>query len=570
MLHLSSVRGSDPEPLLNDASCPQDTTSDSPDLDSLSTSPEALPRRPSGIRLPSSRRIPSQAQAKRFYKWLIPVSFFFVIMGAVPIVISYLIIVHVDAGSLRALIDAIPLYLIWTIWVLAVIFHPILYIYHYYRLRGSQDPPALLDDFDIQHVVVVCAYKEPLEVLLRTFESIAGQKGLKSKPFVVFAAESRDDSRQASFARLQHDFGGRLGRLQMTEHELVEGEAAGKAANENFAVRALCRELITEESRDPFSVMVTIVDADSILASAYLAHVEAGFLEQPDGRRSVYVGPLNVFRNFSEANPLVQLLELNRCHTHTFHNIFSPPYPYSNYSLTLGFAAEIGFWTPDVMPEDIHTANKAMVNNYGSRTTVAIPSIICNDLVSRMCDRYAQAKRHQYGSVTEFAWLAALFTDMRLRFPAWWAVFVSETTRAGSFLSTLALLLLWGTQTAIGMLVAAKWELLNWKLILILRLIGSYLLWETAWFWLAQIILWSTVLKQFPIERPSFFRWLVILLLSPVANTLNLILFLFVPTLHGLIHATCVGELAYVCAPKGSAAAAAASGRTRPAADEAS
>ena len=35
------------------------------------------------------------------------------------------------------------------------------------------------------------------------------------------------------------------------------------------------------------------------------------------------------------------------------------PYPYSNYSLTLGFAAEIGFWTPDSMPEDIHTANKA-------------------------------------------------------------------------------------------------------------------------------------------------------------------------------------------------------------------
>jgi hypothetical protein len=229
----------------------------------------------------------------------------------------------------------------------------------------------------------------------------------------------------------------------------------------------------------------------------------------------------------------------------------SAPYPYSNYSLSLGFATEIGYWTPDVMPEDIHTANKAMVNNFGSMTTVTVPSIICNDLVSGLGDRYQQAKRHQYGSVTECAWLVSVLLDMKLRFPAWWALFKSETVRPGSFIGTLACIASCFMELLFLVLVTSHWSTLPAKAQLLLRLGGAYMMWTWLWFWIAEVTMWRTLLTQFPIQHPSWWRWTLLLLAMPSMSSVNLVVFLILPTLHALFHAVFIGELAYVCAPKG-------------------
>jgi len=399
-------------------------------------------------------------------------------------------------------------------------------------------------------VVIVCSYKEPLEVLSRTFESIAAQEGLHRRPIAVLAAESRDPTWRESFGQLQAEVGDRC-RLQFSEHVLTDDEAAGKSSNENWAAREIYRELVIEQGLDPFQIMVTIVDADSILSLSYLAHVEASARAQPDGRRLVYNGPLNVYRNFADASLLVQCLELVRCHQDTFHSMFSVPYPYSNYSLSLGFAAEIGFWTPDNMPEDIHTVNKAMVNSFGSRTTVTIPAIICNDMVTTVADRYQQAKRHQWGSVSEVAWLASLYLDMGLPFPTWWTVFCTETNRAGSYLSTMACLALTIIEAMLLFILNRHFSILPDRLRQALAMGAMFVAWQWLCFWAVEFAMWRTQFRQFPMKRPSAFRWLMIILCMPFASAVNKLIFLIIPTLHAVYHATFIGELAYVCAPKG-------------------
>jgi hypothetical protein len=129
----------------------------------------------------------------------------------------------------------------------------------------------------------------------------------------------------------------------------------------------------------------------------------------------------------------------------------------------LGFAQELGFWTPDIMPEDIHTANRARVNNFGSSTTVAIPSIICNDTVVELGDRYGQAKRHQMGSITELAWSIALLFEAKTSLPAWWAVFKVEAGRDGSFLDIAKSIVSYGCKLTVSYLVLAHWSMLHWK-----------------------------------------------------------------------------------------------------------
>jgi len=303
---------------------------------------------------------------------------------------------------------------------------------------------------------------------------------------------------------------------------------------------------------DPFEVMVTIADADSVFSPVYLAHVEAGFWGAPDGRRIIYNGPLNTYRNLGDASLLVQCLETVRCHNEMFHNPLKTPYPYSNYSLTMGFAAEIGFWAPDSMPEDIHTAHKAMVRNFGSITTLSIPPIICNDLVTGLCDRYTQAKRHQWGSVTEVAWQLSLLVDMKLSFHHWWTLFMSEARRGGSLVHLAASTGAFVYTLVTTALITVKWATLPPQVRFYMLLLAVGGAWRWVCFWIAEIILWRELLWQFPIKRPSAFNFVALAVFMPILNVVANLFYYALPTLHGLYIATFVGELAYAKAPKSS------------------
>merc|ERR1719163_987367 len=66
------------------------------------------------------------------------------------------------------------------------------------------------------------------------------------------------------------------------------------------------------------------------------------------------------------------------------------------------------------------------------------------------------------------------------------------------------------------------------------------------WFWIAQVFLWQTLLLQFPIKRPSAARWVMLACLL-----LGEMIFYVGATLECLLRITFIGELSYVCAPKG-------------------
>merc|ERR1719424_2507121 len=370
--------------------------------------------------------IPWQCQARKYYVCLLPIFVFTLVAATFPF---FLCVFYLPGWEiLLKVVEGFPLQFGVPFFFVALAGNVGNYAWHYMRLRDTDQVP--LKDTDappLVHAIVVVAYKEPLDVLRRTVDSITAQRGLGRQPIVVLATEARDDTAQTTFDDLSERVGSEFDMFLLTKHPLVEGETIGKSSNENYAVQELYKLLVEDQSRDPFEILVTIVDADSIISPSYLAHAEHSFRSQRDGRRLIYSGPLSVHRNFSDAGLLTQCYELNRCHSDTFYDPFTMYQPQSNYSLTLGFAQELGFWTPDLIPEDIHTANKARVNNFGSATTVAIPSIICNDLVVSFADRYTQAKRHQMGSITEFAWAIALLFEAKTSFQGWWAVFKVET-----------------------------------------------------------------------------------------------------------------------------------------------
>mmetsp|Transcript_146801 Transcript_146801/g.256103 ORF Transcript_146801/g.256103 Transcript_146801/m.256103 type:complete len:1115 (+) Transcript_146801:40-3384(+) len=490
-----------------------------------------------------------QAPARKYYPWLWLLFFCrgFLVFAAC----MYAIFVWPALSTFLRLIDYTPVWLIVIVWIIAMVCTPLMYLYHYFRLRNTDQLPEPTGCPPLQHAVVVVAYKEPIDVLMRTVNSIVAQRGIGKRPMFVFASEHRDPTAQESFEVLSKAAGDSLDLLLMTKHQLTDGEAVGKSSNEHWAVQQLYQKLVEEQGKDPFEILVTIVDADSVISSTYLAQAEASLRSQCDGRRFIYSGPVNVYRNFGDANIFVQAYELNRCHMDTFHDPLVQYNPQSNYSLTLGFAKEFEFWTPDIMPEDIHTANRAMIHNFGSQTCVAIPSLICNDIVTDFSDRYTQALRHQFGSITEFAWSWSMFWDnKKMSFALWWEMFRRELTRDGSFFGVARDSGMFLVNYVLLYLLIANWSA-NPKYELCVMMWAVLKVWRWSWFWICELVLWQTLLKQFDIVHASVGRWCAIIAFSPFLSLLGEIVFYYGATIHGVIRIAIWGELTYVAAPKG-------------------
>jgi len=403
----------------------------------------------------------------------------------------------------------------------------ILHVWHVRRLSLAVQPPSgLAFRGQLKHVVVVLNYKEPLSVLRRTIATIASQAHLGEgvRPTVVLACEARDPGAKASFRALQTEFAESVEELILTQHTLLPGELPGKSSNENWAVRELYRKLVDDQRFDPFSIMITICDADSLFSPLYLAQVEASFWQQRDGRRLIYSSPLNTYRNLSSAGPLIQLYEMLRSSNDAF------------FSLVTTIASGPGKNRP----------RRAQVNNYCSMTTVPIGAYIINDLVEDFSDRYVQAKRHRWG-ITEIAWVFGMYKHMP--FQAWVHLLTMEI-RAGTFTEEAGVLVRF---------IFHAWLLTSMWLERHDRVYGPGLMVIAAmfvcvWvlFWLGELSLWKYVLNQFPIEKPSPCAWLFLVAASPFLSPLTEIIFHIVPTLDCLIHVTFFGELVYINAPKGT------------------
>lgn len=327
----------------------------------------------------------------------------------------------------------------------------------------------------------------------------------------------------------------------MTEHLITPGEVAGKASNENFSVRAIHRDLVEGRGMDPFTVMLTIADADSIFAPAYLSHVENRFWCMQDGRRMIYNGPLNVYRNICSANILIQYYEITRSHVDAFMVHTQHYNPQSNYSLTLGFAEELGFWTADNISEDQQTRMKATINNFASSTTVFVPSFICNDLVEGAADRWIQAKRHQWGGVESCGYVMHCFSVLDFRV---WLKLAGFELLLGQVFKMYTI---WVTLLGFGCVTYAG------GFGLIIKLTCAYMACEGVVFWAAEFYLWNNIIKiQFPVERPSVCNWISLVVLSPLLHLVSTCYYCHVATLYCMFLAMFQDSFVYVNAPKGT------------------
>jgi cellulose synthase/poly-beta-1,6-N-acetylglucosamine synthase-like glycosyltransferase len=421
----------------------------------------------------------------------------------------------------------------------------------FYRLWLATQPSPPSSGY-LTHVVVIPAYKEPLDILQMTIGSLASQTYDTHRMIVVLAMEFKDDTRDATFHALQKEFGVHFADMWQTVHRLTEGEIPGKSSNENHAVREIYDRLVP--THDPYSVMVTICDADSLFAPRYIEQLDWTFEQYPNPEYLIYQGILNTYRNFFDANIFIRTFEVARVHL-DMSKIWTFKSVQSNYSLTLGFSRDINYWTIDNTPEDLHTTLKAYVHTNGSNVVVPTFAVISNDLVTGWSDRYVQAKRHAWG-VTEAMWAVVTYKHMRFRLwasLAGWCVYdqvLQEVT------AMWIMLLFPGTWTFIwGISSTAK------HLVIALTLYGCVIDW--ARLAVVEYFMWTRILPDNPaFPRPTPSEWVSLAwmnVVSPVLSPITSVMFGMIPRFDAMLHAFRHVELVYITAPKGKAAQAGSS-----------
>jgi hypothetical protein len=221
------------------------------------------------------------------------------------------------------------------------------------------EPPT--SDFitETRHVFVIPNYKESLELLEDTLRILATHPGCQERYIVLLAMEAGEPGGADKASTLEEKFKSTFSFIGHTLHPMRPGELAGKGSNVNYAIQQLHQfEWMQFKSE---CVMVTIMDADTMLPAEYIAGVDWVWASNPKAVAAALICPSTpVIANASTSPWFVRSWELFyfTCICGQMGHSGALRMPLACYSCLLVIPEEVGYWDAGLqgIAEDQHTA----------------------------------------------------------------------------------------------------------------------------------------------------------------------------------------------------------------------
>lgn len=273
------------------------------------------------------------------------------------------------------------------------------------RFDWAKEAKSFPDWQKIQHFVIIPTYKEPLNVLQRTFQSLANQDLPTRQLHIVLAMEKKEDEaqREEKAKALKKEFRARFGSFLVTVHTLVPGEVVGKSSNERHAALVAKKELLDAKKIDIKYATVTSCDADHIYHPKHFSCLTYKFLDDPDRYHKFWQSAVLFYSNIWRLPPITRVH--NRMSS--IWNLAQLPrrdrlVNAQNYSLSFALLDRIGYWDADLIPEDYHLFFKAFFKTRGKIEVEAIYLPLLADAPEG--DNWFQAIKNQYLQYQRWAW----------------------------------------------------------------------------------------------------------------------------------------------------------------------
>ena len=146
----------------------------------------------------------------------------------------------------------------------------------------------------IRHIVAISCYKEPLDLIKRSVNTLAAQSEV-NRISMVISFEERTPDVHAKCAELQAYYSKSGFRdLIFTIHPYgVANEIPGKCSNANYALRSATEQLKLNELSNGDDILITTCDADSQFHRNYIAALTHQYLQDKcPALKTLYQPPL--------------------------------------------------------------------------------------------------------------------------------------------------------------------------------------------------------------------------------------------------------------------------------------
>ena len=263
-----------------------------------------------------------------------------------------------------------------------------------------------LENFEkINHVVVIPNYKENLDKLKSTLQSLALQTFPAKRIYVVLAMEERELEAKDRADKLISEFKDKFGDIFATLHPDIEGEVKGKSSNEAFGGKVAFQKLVKTKIIDMDFATISSVDADSIFDPQYFSYLSFSFLTDKEPYTKLWQSanvnynnfwhvpaPIRIISFFGSLYRTALLVQKNRLVSN------------STYSLSFRLLHEIGYWDTDVIPEDYRIFFKAFYKLQGKiwiepiflKTSMDAP--LSSGYINSLKNKYEQERRWSWGA----------------------------------------------------------------------------------------------------------------------------------------------------------------------------
>ena len=255
---------------------------------------------------------------------------------------------------------------------------------------------------NIRHVIFIPTYKEPEDILDRTFGFLVEQEFPTKQISISLGIEERDTGAKEKAKRLQKKYSRHFENFWITVHPLIIGEIAGKSSNLAYSGRKV-KEFIDEKGYDKNFILATSCDADVSIHPKYLSNLTYKFLTNPNRYLRIWQGALVFYNNIWRVPIFVRVV-----HTvYSINNIAELLRPASNfnfstYSFSWNLLEKADFWDVDVVAEDWHFFFKSFFSHKGKIELEPIYLPLFADAAEG--NTYWESLRSQYNQSRRWAW----------------------------------------------------------------------------------------------------------------------------------------------------------------------
>ncbi|MBW6440450.1 glycosyltransferase family 2 protein [Patescibacteria group bacterium] len=302
-------------------------------------------------------------------------------------------------------------------WMIKVFYITVFMVFGYRRIRIWEKIDWLvkcekisnekenLDWRNLYHLVIIPTYKEGIEILEPSLDSLLNSDYPKEKMIVILAFEERAGSEAIKRAQiLEEKYSGKFFSYLTTFHpDGISGEAKVKGANTSWAAEE-ARLFLIEKNIKNENVIVSTFDCDTCVHFKYFSCLTYQFLKNPLRHQFSYQ-PLPLYNNnIWKTNSVVRVIMVSSSFWQIMQSVrYNKMVTFSSHSMSFKTLVEINYWPKDMISDDSIIFWKCFMLYHGNYfvepiyLTVSLDAVLDDNYVKTLINQYKQQRRWAWG-----------------------------------------------------------------------------------------------------------------------------------------------------------------------------